>query len=153
MIIFCYQPKQRRIQRRWKCTEIFSSEHVLFLKFLFPGVLHVCGSVRYCFLRIRAVDSCNPISCLVVLCVLFLNGGSLFSPFLSCFVLCCSVQRRNEIWAIVNKTTSRKDSYCIAMTELILRGSLHRSISKVVTKRKQRAWPNEGFLKRYTSKT
>ena len=37
-------------------------------------------------LNIRSVDSCNPIFCLVVLCVLFLNVGSLFSPCLSRFV-------------------------------------------------------------------
>ena len=116
-------------------------------------------------LNIRSVDSCNPIFCLVVLCVLFSNVGSLFSPFLSRFVLCCFVYGRNGIWAVVNKTTSRKDSYCIAMTDLTLRGSLNRSIWKVVIKPKEMHkikvvmlwcyahYQTKVFSKRYTGKT
>ena len=48
------------------------------------------------------------------------------------FRLRCFVYGRNGIWILVNKTTSRKSSFCISMTDLILRGN-----SKVVIKLKQ----------------
>ena len=44
---------------------------------------------------------------------------------------------RNGVWAVVSESTSRKSSFCIALTEFVRRESLNPSISNTVRKLKQ----------------
>ena len=116
-------------------------------------------------LNIRSVDSCNPVALPgSFTCLVFERWFAFQSIFVS-FRLRCFVYGRNGIWILVNKTTSRKSSFCIAMTDLTLRGSLNRSIWKVVIKPKEMhkikvvmVWcyahyQTKVFSKRYTGKT